>query len=635
MYKSKNVLLIIVICYLFGNILSTNAMEQASTLGVTHQGGIYRAGAVTMKPIAERPCGTGNTLYAWFKHDKLDFATEGFDQAQREIRALATFYKKECPAITGAYVKVLRPDGSELYEHISMAENWQLAASKPPPKIQQGLYKGRIAYMSAFKTKTQNPDHGLSSYGYYNAELIGQGTNFKLYQAVDRKRSGKFSYVIVHSASSDDEPLFDTDQNASYTGPIFNRELEQIITTKALPFSPYEHINHYIDGYHNPKVDRVSVIEKKVTEPPHFISQMTEYWENGKVFLSPYGLQFVNHKILSKADAIKRFGPSAGETVTDKFALPDFGPLGEDAPNGLYLTMQKAIRSAALKRGLIYKNDAFWSQFSAMETRQVFDSHANYTPIYAIPKSALLMRYLTVNSQRCKSSIKDPRTFKLDDVSTETDEYGNTSTSTNNIYDIVVPGRFAPILEKNFQNQNGSIGLSNAMSFMSGGSIGTAIKDLKNQIAWVKRSQADVDRIMNYGQCGNPVQKQFEEMLYYISLNKKPGEHSSLTFNHSERLSDPLYEPGHAPSFKSACVIDKFQSNFNLYGNDAYGFKAMKWCECVAEKVSVVKPKKINEYTKHFALYQRDLRIADLMATRGQSHPDTRLLSIQPYCAGQ
>jgi len=250
-----------------------------------------------------------------------------------------------------------------------------------------------------------------------------------------------------------------------------------------------------------------------------------------------------------------------------------------------------------------------------------------------IPSSAMLMGYLAENSRRCKAHIKNPEKFRLNQIITTTDGYGNSSSSSSPIYDIVIPGRFAPVLEQKFSNDDGTIGMSDVVSAAAGGqSLAAGMKEPQQAFEWVERTQADVERIVANGGCNDPERQQFEEMLYYDVAGKNPAEYSTLSFTDAVEYSDPLYQPGTASSLKSACVINvEFGTGMTLPS-----YKAIKWCECVAAQILKVRPGSVDEYTKRYKQYQRDRRIARTKIDREQDdRKDRRLYAIQQHCVSR
>jgi Putative peptidoglycan binding domain len=604
------------------------------------EGSKYRSGAVTMViDENQQPCGKTDRAYVWVSHDSQEITTVStFAKFQAELRALATHYEATCSDINFVW---FRPSGNDaIYTVGDETANWHIKADSTMTKAERAENDAWRA--SAFKSIEEikkipvDPDHDLKNYGYYKAILIGKTPGFNVYHAIDKKKYGQYSLVVLHKVNSDDEPVFDVRVNGvnggRNTGPVFMRQLEQVFKENGVQTLSLESgLRHYITGYHSTTYDRVKVMGPNFFEPPHFKTYVPAYWENGELFLSPYGSSLSNIRFLSRVEIIAAWGPSAPIIVADPLALPGFGKLPAEKPGEKYMARQVRIRQAAVDGGLIYKNDAYWSEFSSYETRRIFESYADHRSIGGTPFGAILMRYLSVNSQACRSTIKNPVVFKLDEITTKTNEWGASSTTTSNIHDMVVPTRFQAELENRFGKKNDPDGGLKAMrlvfNYSQPGGLGGLAKELAKTREWIKRSVSDVDRIMAYGECGNPVHQQFEEMLYQLTSENVPGDTTKLSFSNAVALSDSLYKAGGAPSLQGACVID---SEFGGIGN-----RTIRWCECVVDKVPQVKPGKVAEYVKRYATYNRDVRIARSRIDRGQEHPDNRLYSIQRYCAGQ
>lgn len=629
-----------------GRILGVLAAVTVATISSTvaqmsveviSPGSTYRYGEFTMEVSADYPC--GRTVYATLTHGREKLSDYDDKTAQTALRALAAEHEKTCPELGGVNFQTPLPDGNVDSHYAEKHFNWRVStiwrANQATIKAWEKEARARTV---EFAEREPDPNHDLKDYGIYKAELVGEGDGFKLYWTQDVKRyGGKKHYAVVHEQSGA-APFFDTVRIDDYTiktGPEFNAQLERIINQKPIVYmEPW--LKHYIKGYHHPNDDRAKVLSDNYSERPVFQTQLPAYWEDGALRISPYGAQIraankARKPIVSRADAIAYLGTSADANPDNPLALPDFGPLPPEGPSTAYLEKEAEIRAAALSRGLVYKNDAFWSQFRSVEARRLFNAHYNWLAVGDVHSSALLMRYLQVNSDKCRDSIKNPRTFKLENITVYEDEWGNSTSSSTNIFDMIIPGRFAPILEEKYQRKEGQglAGAQAAYSFLqSGQSWQSLAKENRKQIDWVKRSQDDVDRIMAQGPCGNPIQMQFEEMLYLDALGKNPETNTTLSFSNAASYSDALYQPGNAPSVQASCLFSSDFGEKTMMG----ARRAHKWCECIDNNIRRNYPDRVSKYAKRYGEYRRATQIAQLRIDRGQDHPENRIRLLENNC---
>ena len=600
----------------------------------------YKADEFAVTFPADARC--DRTLYGELSHSRTKLLDHDSAKVQAAMRSLAKAVQKDCRKLNTFIFSTTFADGSQDSNMSLRDTNWSIDGllTAQRPQFQQDEQAARQR-LSAFKAREPQADHDLVDYGYYKAEMVGETDTFKLYWTQDRKLyGGKAHYVVLHTTNGA-TPFFDTqrfDEHTLHTGAEFNRQLEELINAKPRVFME-AFVNHHVAGYHNPNDDRAKVLSENYSEKPLFQTRLPAYWDGGRYRISPYGSQLrgvnkLRKIVLNMDDVITAFGPSAVANLTDPLALPDFGPLADEGPSPDFRSKQAQVRSKLLAKGLIYKNDAFWAQFRSPETRRLFEAHADWLAVGEVPSAALMMTYLRLNSERCAATIKNPQRFKLDSVTTYSDDYGNTSQSSSNIFDIVVPGRFAPILKENYQQEDGSLmsGAKSAMSFLqSGRSLQSIAKEQRQTIDWVERSQSDVQRIMAYGPCGNPVQKQFEEMLYLDAVGKNPETNTTLSFANAATQSDGVYQPGNAPTLTAACLLS---SDFGAKQMTS-ARKAHRWCECLANGVKSAYPDRVAKYTKRYGEYQRDIQIAKLRIERGQDHPENRIYAVQSNCVGK
>lgn len=622
--------------FTFPSAMGASALAQ-NNAEVVSPASTYRYGEFTMTVKPDYPC--GKTVYATLTHGRAKLSDYDDKAAQTALRALASEHEKTCPEMRGMNFETPLPDGSVESNYVEKHKNWRVhaiwRANQPAIKALEAKARERVA---AFEARAPEADHDLADYGFYKSELVGEGDGFKLYWTQDVERyGGKKHYAVVHEQTGD-VPFFDNrdlGNGVIYTGPEFNKQLETLINQHPIVYmEPW--VKHYIKGYHHPGDDRTKVLSENFAERPVFQTQLPGYWEEGKFRISPYGAQIraankARKPILSRANAIAYLGESAVAKPDDPLALPDFGPLAPEGPSAAYQEKETQIRAAALARGLVYKNDAFWSQFRSVETRRLFNAHYNWLAIGDIHSSALLMRYLQINSQKCRATIKDPRSFKLENITVREDQWGNTSSSGTKIFDMVVPGRFAPILEDKYKQKEGAglAGVADVYSFLQGGQSWQSLaKENKKNIDWVKRSQDDVDRIMSAGPCGNPVQMQFEEMLYLDALGKNPETNTSISFANAASYSDAVTRAGGAPSVKAACLFSSDFGEKTMVGDRA----AHKWCECIENNVRQNYPDRLSQYANRYGEYRRATQIAQLRLDRGQDHPENRIRLLENNC---
>lgn len=194
--------------------------------------------------------------------------------------------------------------------------------------------------------------------------------------------------------------------------------------------------------------------------------------------------------------------------------------------------------------------------------------------------------------------------------------------------DITVPGRFAPILQRNYDQSNAASnaqeGLAAAFSHLQSNSIGATAQQLRERITRVQAVQADVARLLQGQSCTGPIRQQFEEMLYHYVVPQDPGQHATLRFADAVSISDAVYRPGEATNLKVACLAD---INFP---QDA---KTIAWCDCVSKAITGMTPDRVARYTKRYQQFDRDMQAANTALQRGQDHPDIRLFGTYRNCA--
>jgi len=596
---------------------------------------IFRVGSMTFtRNPSQTECNDSNDARFHISHEIIDLAARkslaGF---QEEIRTFATHYEAGCPAVDTIWMVPLNQhESSNYYAVVNQVDNWLLESEKVSRAEDKRLRERVHAFIRTFRNSPTDPNHGLKTFGYHNASLIGRSQTFDLYQAVDIPEHGSYSLVVLHKVRSDDEPAFDIRYDGPNTwpsvGPGFRSELQNVFTTSGAKAFPGVELRHYFQDYFNPNSDRVAVLGPNAIEPPHFVTYMQGYWENGELTLSPYGSKLIKGRFRTRGEIIAARGPSGPEVVDDPMSIPDMGELLPEKPGEKYMARQQRILLAASTKGLIYKNDAYWSVFRARQTRHIFESYADNRAVGETAYGAILMRYLTVNSQRCTDTILDPLSFELNETTVTTSGWGGTSSSNANIYKLIVPARFKAELERRFglrKSSDPAATISKAIESIQPGGLTRLANQLGQTQRTINRSVADVDRLMSYGKCGNPIHLQFEEMLYTRTHNRDRLKDGKLSFPDASSLSDDLYRPGQAPSLLGACVID------SEFKND----RSIRWCECMVDKITQVKPDKVSAYVKRYELYNRDVRIARIRKARAQQHPDNRLYTIQQYCAGQ
>ena len=477
-------------------------------------------------------------------------------------------------------------------------------------------------YKRAFIAEASVEDHALASYGYYKSRKIAREGNTTLYVAAKTERDRLLEFVMVHDGSDGQEMLETLPPDSSRAiraAPSFYAML-----TRLLAGTPIlqQRIYHHYEDYHHPKDDRLKVLGPHYTETPILITQFLPEWDGGRMTIVEHdrydelGYDTETQRPLVTLDAaVSRLGPSTPVTsnVTDDPVVE----LGPEGPSDEYLDEQRSRRDALLSRGLIYRNDAFWSAFASGDIRSIFEGDRYGSTGYL--GNVALMYYLSLNSERCAASIEDPGQFRLQEITTRTDGWGNQSTSATDIWNMTVPGRFQPHLHAIYDpaKDKPSAGetIQYAMQMMQT-PLGMQIRDLKEQTVTVSNIQKDVRWIVDEGGCSAPMKQQLEEMLYHYAAVQDPAQFSQLRFPNATEFSDEVYRRGSAPDIKTACLA---ASDFTpRQGSRDY-------CACTQRVMERNAPERLDTYASRYRQLRADYHAAKLAVQRGLDHPDIRV----------
>lgn len=480
------------------------------------------------------------------------------------------------------------------------------------------------AFLNKFNSEEPTPDHPLAEYGYYNARLIGEEPGVYLYVAAKTERDKRLEFVMVHEVEAS-ATIFDTappdSQQVITPAPSFYAQLQRLIGETPLV---QQRVLHHYANYHHPKDDRLRVLGPRYSETPIFRSQFQGSYPGGELLVSEHqtypGIGWntpTQLPLVTLERVIDRFGPSApvaGDPNSDNLE-----PLKPEGPSDSYLAKERAVRDKALKLGLIYKNDSYWSAIASADLRDIFHGFDSGYGMRGYVGSTALMRYLDRNSKECRSGIADPKRFKLEEVTTEVDEYGNSSSYKTTIWDMVVPARFAPILDEKY-GKSGDAGareaVSQVWSLLRPGGLEQAASALKSTADLVQSTKDGVDKILAEGGCNNPLKQQLEEMLYQLSLGQSPVEKTTLRFADAATLSDPLYRRGESTTVTESCLA---ASDFTT------DRRTRAYCACVDRYIQERAPDRVGVYSKRYRQLSRDFQIARTAMERGQDHPDIRV----------
>lgn len=543
------------------------------------------------------------------------------------LRRIAEQVVSNCPGVHSLGYTIRLPGGAYQRGSLSARHDWM------PNEIRyaeqkQAQERARLQqeFLVNFAKEAPVPDHGLRDYGYYNAKLLGEEQGAALYVAAKTQRDRLLEFVLVHSAT-DGQPIIETkapdEQQVIRPGDSYYEMLQRMIGDTPVV---QQRVLHHYKGYHHPQDDRLRVLGPNFSETPIFTSQFLATFQRGKLVVKEHdrysGIGFdtpTQQALVTLERVIERFGESA---PVDSNAKADVQvALGPEGPSDEYLAKQASVRDKALKMGLIYKNDAFWSQFPASDIRAIFHGYDNGYGMAGFVGRTALMRYLNRNSQECSPSIVDPQRFKLEERVTETDEFGNSSSYTNTIWDMTVPGRFIPILDKNF-NQPDNAGARQAASqiwnMLQPGGLRASAQDLATTAALVRNTQDSVDKLFKPGACDDPLKLQLEEMLYQLSRGQGPVTASSLKFDNAAALSDPLYKRGDSKTITEACL-----ATFDFPNRE----RTTAYCSCIDRYIQRRAPDRVATYSKRYRKLTRDFNNAKTAMERGQEHPDFHIFA--------
>ena len=620
----------------------------------------YAIEAFKLELAPETDCVWATTAKATFRHNGGGLALVGIDKAQSALRILAEKMREDCARVSTLQLTIqgAGAPGTTTTEQqgrlrvfhrntesaiVQRDRYWQLnQTQKAHPRSNPSRQKA-VDSENAFLARTPDPRHPLADYGYYDAMKLAQTPEYDLFIGRDKEIRPSLQYVMVHNVSGT-QAILPTVQRESggskafFIAPSFYQNIERHLNERIQPFHARPSIVHYISKYHHPKDDRLKVLGPHYVETPLLETGIISVWEDGwKV--APYGAEigFIQGAkqigkngaplVLSVADAVTNLGPSAATHANADVPTTEV-KLAAEGPSAAHRDLQSALRQRTLAKGLIFKNDAYWSSFNRPEVRRVFEGHDQYSAVGGLALPAMLMRYLTLNSEQCAATIENPVRFKLNQISRTFNQFNELiGSSQTTLFDITVPKRFEPILQRNYDTENSAAsvgqGLAAAFGYMRS-SLSASAQALRDDIHQIKSLQADVARLLQGKGCGDPMRLQFEEMLYHYALPQSPVKNTSMRFSHAASISDPVFQPGQATNLKTACLAN---SDFT---QDA---KFIAWCDCVGDTISRMRPDNVPDYLKRFRKFDQDMRRAETAWQRGQEHPDIPVLRSYRACA--
>lgn len=564
-------------------------------------------------------------------NDASKFSTDAFKTI---IKKLGVVLHSECPQASALQLTG-NVDGAVVWVgNATKRSGWNVRAlslktkkypvvkkpRKEDPRIRAREY---FQYKKDFAAEKPVPGHDLSSYGYYKSRKIAEEGHTTLYVAGKTPRDDLFEFVMLHDPDKENTPMFDT------LSPDHNRairvmpEFYQMLTRMLSGTPVVQHrILHHLKGYHHPKDDRLKVLGPHYSETPLMITQFREEWNNGLLVISEHdrypfiGYEPEHNYPLRRDWAIVNLGPSAPEEglIEDEPVVA----LGPEGPSDEYLAKQQARRDDLIAKGFIYKNESYWSQFATADIRSIFEGEWYGSRGYL--GNAALLHFLSANSEHCLSSIESPRRFRLIEYTTRTDESGFSSTSQQDVWNMVVPERFHTVLSAMFKDVNklpeGSNVFQAAMEMLKT-PLSRQIRDYTEKVKSVEDMKLDVGKIVALEGCTGPVKRQMEEMLYHYAALQNPKVHSKLRFNNASSLSDKLYVPGEAKNIKTACLA---AGDFA-----AWDQKKRDYCACVQAVMERNAPDRLEKYSKRYRQLTADFYAAKLAVERGMDHPDIKV----------
>jgi len=566
------------------------------------------------------------------------------DEWQTTVRKLAEARRQTCVAETGSYgprILTLRLNDSRsrMSTTALQAKNFWATRNSRTALIRASQAAEAAARRDAFLASPQVDEHDLANRGWARSELLHETPRYKLYMAQERANRRTVELVMVHQPASDGAPVIvavTVQQGGSptvYPAPSFYAEIEQLLA-RIGPEAWQPRIKHYIAGYHHGKDDRLRVLGPHYVETPVLETGYAKFWDGAeRVF--PYSMQpnthigFDNERqrpAISVTAAIDQFGPSAVETVEEatrvaaaEAAERNAKPLPPEGPSEDYLAEQKRIRAAAMARGLVYRNDAYWSDYERVVIREIIEGFYDGIAVNATAYQAALKNYLEWNSDRCAATIRDPATFTITEVTHSFDGFSSTTTR-REAGQYAVPGRFAPIYAAMYdigdpaiEAYKGARAAYETLQLGSGALTQTAA-GLRDTIATVQATNRDLDRLFAEG-CTSPLKRQFEEMLFHEAAGLDPRK-STLSIANAEGRSDAVYVPGSSTSYTVACLAS------NDFPRSA---SSRRYCRCVDGLIQQLAPGRYDAYAKRHWQFSRDMSAVKDAIDRGQKHPDHRL----------
>lgn len=538
------------------------------------------------------------------------------------LRRIAEQVVSLCPNVHSLGYTIRFPSGAYKRGSLSARNDW-LPNEIRQAEQKQAQERSRLLqeFLVNFAKETPDPDHALVDYGYYNAKFLGEELGSALYVAAKTQRDRRLEFVLVHTPTGSQQ-IFATkapdEQKVIRPGASYYELLQRLIG--GTPVVQQRVLHHY-KGYHHPKDDRLRVLGPNFSETPIFTSQFLATFQRGELVVKEHdrysGIGFdtpTQQALVTLERVIERFGASAPLSNNAKADVQV--ALGPEGPSDEYLAKQVTVRDKALKMGLIYKNEAFWAEFPATDIRGIFHGFDKGYSMGGYVGRTALMRYLSRNSQECRAHIVDPQRFKLEERVTETDEFGNSSSYINTIWDMTVPGRFVPILNRNF-NQSSNADAKQAVSqiwdLLQPGGLRASAQDLAATAALVRNTQDSVDKLFKRGACDDPLKLQLEEMLYELSRGQGPVKVSNLKFDNAAALSDPVYKRGESKTITEACLAASDFTNSE---------RTIAYCGCIDRYIQRRAPERVAAYSKRYMQLTRDFNDARTAMERGQEHPD-------------
>lgn len=313
------------------------------------------------------------------------------DALQSLVRGLAEKSRETCGS-TMSYTLTLRGTGATKQVKVFSHNYWNLPEASLDNAARAALMTEMKEAMTDLRNGPPNADAEMAYRGYERALLVHEEPRFNLYAAVAGSQDEQGELVMVHRVPASDPFLptkvgfwgknHRTVQLAPEFYDVFDRGL-----ANAGPFAGHYLVRHYLQGYYQPVKNRAAVLAKDgVVEHPLQRHNFSTFWDGTRLRATPIPRQYLHEfgneesLVIDRERAEIEYGPSApgpDGTVVAATAQVSVSPEG---PSAKHLYRMRLIRESAQEKRLIYRNDAYWTQFNSDDLRRIFNAHGNTLP---------------------------------------------------------------------------------------------------------------------------------------------------------------------------------------------------------------------------------------------------------------